>query len=122
MNKFVIAATFLIAVGNCFAADSDPKSEPVYNPKNGHYYEFVGEIELTWTEAKRRAEARTMVDKDGKPHSFNNWRPGEPNNRGNEKFMQWNHYLRPGDLMGTWNDQAVDKVGSNGYFVEYGGL
>ena len=40
--------------GKALDNDKGSKSAPVYNPKNGHYYEFVGEKELTWPQAKQR--------------------------------------------------------------------
>ncbi len=63
-----------------------------------------------------------MFFKNGTAHGYINWRSGEPNNSlGIESYLQWNHYLRKGDVAGTWNDQPIDKKGSTGYFVEYGG-
>ena len=196
VEVFVTTAC-VIGVVNCSAQnvkvltdDSSFESTPVYNPKNGHYYEFVGKGDLTWTEAKQQAESRFLVVergktwrgylatvtqyheqallekhyadpptvhtdvwlgasdervddewrwvtgpdgkedggkgklffKNGRPHGYMNWRSGEPNNSGGiESFLQWNHYLRKGDVPGTWNDQPIDKPGSKGYFVEYGG-
>ena len=194
--EVLVTAAFVIGVVNCsaqdaqvFTNDGSSQSAAVFNPKNGHYYEFVGEKELTWAEAKRHAESRFVVAKDGKKlrgylatltkdheqelldkhyadpptvhtdvwlggsdekvdnewrwvtgpegkedegkgklffkdgtaHGYMNWRSGEPNDSGGiESFLQWNHYLRKGDVAGTWNDQPIDKKGSTGYFVEYG--
>ncbi len=196
--EVLITTAFVIGVVSCAAQDvkvlsdgSSSKSSAVYNPKNGHYYELVGEEGLTWTEAKRKAESRSLlvngveklpgylatltkdheqallekhyadpptvhtdvwlgasderVDdewrwvtgpegkeaagkgklffKDGTAHGYVNWRSGEPNDSGGiESFLQWNHYLRSGDVAGTWNDQPINKKGSTGYFVEYGGI
>jgi hypothetical protein len=143
-------------------------SAPVHNPKNGHYYEFVEEKELTWPQAKQRAESRyfvvngkklqgylatvTLKDEqalldqhypdppnvntdvwlggtdekvddewrwvtgpeskedegkgklffnDGSAVGYINWRRGEPNKSGGiESFIQWNHFLRQGDVPG----------------------
>ncbi len=193
MQGFLPAAAILLAVATCPAEDIEiiVNSSAVYNPKNGHYYEFVAQRELTWPEAKRNAESRVLVGKGGKKlrgylatlteeheqalldkhyladpaahtdvwlgasdekvddewrwitgpegkkdggrgvlffkdgvaKGYANWRSREPNNSGGiEKFMQWNHYLKEGDIPGTWNDQPIDKAGSSGLFVEYGGM
>lgn len=191
--KIRATPAMLLLIPSCFAENVEimVSSSAIFNPKNGHYYEFVAERELTWPEAKRSAESRTLVTKDGEKlrgylatlteeqeqalldqhfltdptvhtdvwlgasdekvddewrwvtgpegkkdggkgviffkngvaNGYANWRPKEPNNSGGiEKFMQWNHYLREGDIAGTWNDQPIDKSGSKGFFVEYGGM
>ena len=68
----LVTTVFAIGAGQCsaqdvkaLAKDKGSKSAPIYNPKNGHYYEFVGERELTWPQAKQRAESRVLLI-DGK--------------------------------------------------------
>ena len=63
-----MTTVFAIGAGDCFAQnvkalakDNGSKSAPIYNSKNGHYYEFVGEKELTWPQAKQRAASRYLV-------------------------------------------------------------
>ena len=196
--EVLVATAFVIGVVSCAGRDgkvpvddSGSESSAIYNRENGHYYEFVGDRGLTWTEAKERAASRRLtvkggkqlsgylatltekheqellekhyadppdvhtdvwlgasddsVDdewrwvtgpeakadegkgklffKDGTAHGPASWRSGEPNDSGGvESFLQWNHYLRAGDVAGTWNDQPINKKGSTGYFVEYGGM
>ncbi len=198
VSGVLVATGCAIGVVSCAGRDgkvlidgSGSESSAIYNQENGHYYEFVGEKELTWTEAKQSAASRRLTLKDGTQsngylatltekheqellvkhyadppdvhtdvwrggsdasvddewrwvtgpeakedggkgklffkddtaHGPASWRPGEPNDSGGvESYLQWNHYLRPGDVPGTWNDQPIDKKGSTGYFVEYGGM
>ncbi len=192
----LVTTVFAIGAGDCFAQnvkavakDNGSKSAPIYNSINGHYYEFVGEKELTWPQAKQRAESRVLIiggkqlrgylvtltsqdeqellakhyldppdvhtdvwmggndDKvddewrwvtgpeakadGGKGKLFfkgrdaigyTNWLGREPNKSGGvESFLQWNHVPSPRIPPGKWNDQPIDKPGSKGYFVEYGG-
>ena len=189
-----VTAVSAFSAGQCSAENAKvwvgSDSTAVHNTKNGHYYEFVAEEELTWPQAKKLAESRVLevngkflrgylvtlaeeheqellkkhflgppnvktdvwmggtdsaVDDEwrwvtgpegkadggkGKLFSIGNkavgyaaWLGSEPNNSGGiESYMQWNHVPRPTSTPASWNDQPIDKPGSKGYFVEYGGL
>ena len=67
MNVRTLSVCLLFACAG-FAEEVEVvvSSYAVFNPKNGHYYEFVAERELTFPEAKASAESRTLVTKDGK--------------------------------------------------------
>ena len=54
----VLAALFLLA-------GVRPAVAQVRNPANGHYYEAVLTANLTWTQAKAAAEARTFMGAQG---------------------------------------------------------
>ncbi len=44
--------TFMVAIPSAFA-------EPVKSPENNHYYEYIDDYRITWTDAKAAAEALT---------------------------------------------------------------
>ena len=48
--------TSVIPLSNIPPLSADP---PILNPQNGHYYQYVTEPCITWTEAKAAAENST---------------------------------------------------------------
>jgi len=68
----LVATAFVVGVACCSAQElkilvngKESKSSAVFNAKNGHYYEYVGEKAITWPQAKDRAESR-VLQIDGK--------------------------------------------------------
>jgi hypothetical protein len=50
----------------------------------------------------------------GQAFTYTNWEPGEPNNSGNEDYLQINWWLP-----GGWNDASGPAIG---YVIEYSGV
>lgn len=126
---------------------------------NGHWYEFVNDGSLNWSQSETAAassvyngltgylatitsdEENSFINslvsgntvwvggsdaaqegvwqwvtgpEAGTTFSYTNWEPGEPNNAGDEDYLQMNWAV----TNGQWNDFS-DRAWTSGYVVEY---
>jgi hypothetical protein len=98
--------------GYLVSVHSDAENEFLVQTFGGDYHYVIG-----FTDTAQEGLWRWV---SGEPTTYTNWRPGEPNNSGNEDYaiFNWRHAGEPPSVPGGfWND--VPGVGGYG-IVEYG--